>query len=528
MDPRPPGSSIYTIAFAVLLVMALPFYDLEEYVVFGLGNIVTDIGVTFMVIYLAYIVHGLLRVAGNSTERSSSVFFIFLLIASFLFPSYSVSGVAPPDVAFILSLIFTTGFALVIYSYTKKENGKTYLGIFLLIALQLTLLLSMTDNFRVPYNSDFFGGSDTGVLALTFVGIFFLLFAWLISRWQLGTIRRARTRSGISSSSQRYTNNASPQGQPVGAAYSGGHSESVYQNPPNVNPNGGNNQQQVYSGQGKPNVNAGPSSTPRVQYDKNSNTVAVVGYSGGGKTTLITLFVYASAYINEIPGYSFTLESVSPVLRDSIKGMLSGEWPSGTMVGELRTETNMTLSRKSGIRTKKVDLRLNDASGETWARLAEEGETPQALNRLISTLPQVAYLKWTSQYIVTIDCENYSDWITLQFDYLNIFKSLYYLNGKKKVKKPVAVVFTKYDRLPDEAKSTSLETLLKRDLSHIYQYLIQHFSISSVRTFRIGIEVTEENKPRINLVNGIKSLTIKGGAGPYGQLPDLVRWMLED
>ncbi len=270
----------------------------------------------------------------------------------------------------------------------------------------------------------------------------------------------------------------------------------------------------------------------QVEYEKGTSSYAIVGYTGGGKTTFITLFVYAAGFIDEISQFSFTLESVSEVLRNAIKSLLSGEWPSGTLETELRTQTSITLSKKSGLRTKKVNLRINDAAGETWRRLAEEGETPQALRNLISTMPQVSYLAWTSGYIIMVDCDRYSEWITEQFNYLNILKAIYYLNGKKKVSKPVAIIFTKFDAMPDNMQNTPLDTILKTDLPHMYQYLHTHFSMKNFQIFKVGLRVrkpsdSDKPVPSVILIDGRKSLDIIGG-GRYGQFPDIIRWMLKD
>lgn len=520
-----PGTARYVVGFAFIMLFVVPFYDFQDLITPGLSNFTAAFSLFFMVALVTYLVHGMLRLYGNSTRRSSTIFFLILLLESFPPWEYGVVSASSPAEQAVIDFISILFFSAILYAFTKRDHGMKYGGLFLFISLQLFLMEVLMSAFPSAIPNGQFDPTQFS-LVLLFLGFFFLIFAWVVSWRQLKAIRRIG-----SGSNQKYGNNSS---------YSG--SGGTYENtdippPPSAEESDmqGAGPEPVPPGQPTSGFQAQttvspqptPAATPHVQYEKGSNTAAVIGYTGGGKTTLITLFVYAAGFINEIPGYSFTLESVSPVLRDSIKSMLSGEWPEGTYVGELRTETNITISRKSGLRTKKVDLRLNDASGETWTKLAEEGETPQALRNLLASLPQVAYLPWTSQYIVTIDSENYQDWATEQFYYLNIFKSLYYLNGKKKVRKPVLLVFTKFDRLPEVAKNTPLPTLLKRDLSHIYQYLNQHFTMDDVRLYRIGIEVTADNKPQVNLVNGRKSLTIVGSSGPYGQIPDIVKSMLE-
>lgn len=264
------------------------------------------------------------------------------------------------------------------------------------------------------------------------------------------------------------------------------------------------------------------------QYEKGDSIAAVIGYSGLGKSVFLTLFVYAAAFINEIPGYSFVLESISPLLRDSLKDLLSGKWPSGTRRGDMRTQTSISISKKTRFKTRKVDLALNDASGETWADIAENGETPALLRQLIAKYPQVSYLEHTSSYLITINSENHLDWPTEQFNYLNLLKAIYFLNGKKKVKKPVALVFTKFDQLPPELQNSSLESILKTDFTHVYHYLLEHFTMEKFALFGIGIKVDKKGNPNVVLRNGQKSLEILGGTGPYGSIPEIVKWMLAE
>ncbi len=523
MADQSPGTTRFAAGFAILLAFAIPFYDIEDFLTIGFGNIAVDLGLTFMIVYLTYLVHGLLRLSGNSTGKSSFGFFVLLWLVSFPLPYYSLVPYTSTTEAFAYDFVIMVFFLLILYAFTRANHGAKYVLLFFIINIQILLYLLATVSFNRTANLVNQEGPSSTSGAIIFLGLFFFLIAYIISRRQLRAIRRIGSGGVHYGTGSAFANQASAQQGEFISPPSADGPEEEEEEPEFSPPKPGPAVNQATTS----NLAAPASYGSEVQYDKNSNTVAVIGYTGGGKTTLITLFVYAAGFINEIPGYSFTPESVSPVLRDSMKSMLSGEWPAGTLVGELRTQTSMTLSRKAGFRTKKVDLRLNDASGETWTKLAEEGETPEALKTLLGSLPQVRYLAWTSQYIVTIDCETYENWVTEQFYYLNIFKSLYFLNGKKKVKKPVGLVFTKFDRLPEEAQNTSLQTLLKRDLSHLYQYLNSHFTLSNIRLFSIGVAVTDDNKPIVNLVNGRKSLSIIGG-GPFGQLPEIVKWLLED
>lgn len=256
--------------------------------------------------------------------------------------------------------------------------------------------------------------------------------------------------------------------------------------------------------------------------------VTLVGYVGGGKTTFSALFVYACQFIRGIPNFRFVLEETSPLVRSALGQLLSGEWPSLTLRTEYRTQTRIVLSRKKGLSTRKVNLTMNDVSGEIWREVAEQAENPtQKLNQLIRENPSVVSLQRASKYLVTVNCADYGKWDSEQLYILDLFRAIRAINGGKRVKKPTAVIFTKTDLLPAEVQGRDPESILREQLPYVHSYLQEHYDSRYMEYFKVGLRVNEFDKPDVSTVEGKKRLTIIGG-GNIGSFPEIVRWMLSE
>lgn len=264
----------------------------------------------------------------------------------------------------------------------------------------------------------------------------------------------------------------------------------------------------------------------RVNQDFGSD-ITLVGYVGGGKTTFTALFVYACQFIKGIPNFRYVIESSSPLLRQGLQDLLSGEWPSLTLRSEFRTQTRIVLSRKNGFKNRKVNLTINDVSGEIWREIAEQSENPgPKLAQLIRENPSVRSLIKAEKYLVTINCSDFDHWTSEQLYILDLFRSIRAINGGRKMKKGIGVVFTKLDLLPAGLQDRDPEILMRDHLPFVYSYIDAHFDSRIFNYFKVGLRVDEMNKPDVKIEEGKKKLTILGG-GKIGSFPEIVRWMLD-
>lgn len=271
--------------------------------------------------------------------------------------------------------------------------------------------------------------------------------------------------------------------------------------------------------------------TPQRAYQQTGNfgdDVTLVGYVGGGKTTFTALFVYACQFIRGIPNFRFVMEESSTVVRTGLEQLLSGEWPSLTLRSESRTRTKIALSRKKGLSSRRVNLTINDVSGEIWREVAEHSENPgPRLSQLIRENPSVISLQRAAKYLVTVNCSDFDKWDSEQLYILDLFRAIRAINGGRKVRKPTAVILTKIDLLPQSVQEKSPEEIMRTHLPFVYSYLEEHYDSRSFNFFKVGLKVNEFSKPDVTVESGKKKLTIIGG-GSMGAFPEIVRWMLSD
>lgn len=255
-------------------------------------------------------------------------------------------------------------------------------------------------------------------------------------------------------------------------------------------------------------------------------TIAMVGFSGGGKTTFISLFVYSCQFVKGIPGFNYSIESSSNLVKEGLINLFNGEWPSGTLKTEMRTETRILLSKKQSFRTKRVTLRVNDISGEIWKDIANSEDPSATLANMLRQNNRLSYLASAEGYLITIECSTYESWDTEQLKYLDLLKAIVLLNGTRKVRKHMALVLTKFDMLPPDRRNAPVESILADDLHSINSYLVEHFDYSKVKIFKTGVTVDSNGKPQVFMLNGKKRIEILGG-GEIGEFQNIFNWMLE-
>lgn len=263
------------------------------------------------------------------------------------------------------------------------------------------------------------------------------------------------------------------------------------------------------------------------RFDEHGEAVTLVGFAGDGKTTFTAMFLHASSYIDSIPGFDLLVENASPVVRDGMQRLLDGEWPSLTLRSEYRTQTSLTLIKESKVKSRRVNLTINDLSGEFWREVSSEGtDSVDKVQRLARENPSALAMIRARKYIVTINCEDFRKWDTGQLDFMDLFKAIRSLSGEKVVRKPTAIVFTKLDYLDDEVQDMPGERILQNYMPFLYSYIKEHFNRNTFGFFKVGIRMNDLGKPQVYNEDNRRRLAILGG-GKIGEFPDIVRWMLD-
>lgn len=261
--------------------------------------------------------------------------------------------------------------------------------------------------------------------------------------------------------------------------------------------------------------------------DEHGEAVTLVGFAGDGKTTFTAMFLHASSYIDSIPGFDLLVEDASPVVRDGMQRLLDGEWPSLTLRSEYRTQTSLTLIKESRVRGRRVNLTINDLSGEFWREVASDSADSIAkVKRLAGENPSALSMIKAGKYIVTINCEDFRKWDTGQFDFMDLFRAIRNISGEKVVKKPTAIVFTKLDYLDEEVQEMPGERILQDFMPFLYSYIKEHFNRGTFGFFKVGVRMNDLGKPQVYSEDNKRRLAILGG-GSIGEFPDIVRWMLD-
>ncbi len=255
--------------------------------------------------------------------------------------------------------------------------------------------------------------------------------------------------------------------------------------------------------------------------------VVLAGFVGSGKSTFVSLFLYAGQYVKTVPGFKFLVEEASELVRNDLKTLLSGNWPSGTSASETRTGSSLVLSRNGKLVKKQVSMTINDSSGEIWRDVAKSSERAgEVLEAMIRANPSLVTLQTASGYMIAVDCDKFDLWDSEQFSILSLLKSIRILNGGKKVKKPVSILLMKFNLLSEEIQQMHPYDILKHHLNYVHSYIEEYFSGNFI-VFRSGIKLDRQGKPQVTVENGKKRLTMIG-TGPMGDFPDIFKWILNN
>ena len=205
---------------------------------------------------------------------------------------------------------------------------------------------------------------------------------------------------------------------------------------------------------------------------KDDLVIAFLGNPSTGKTIHSALIQDAATnYLRQASNdeyYGFVTEG-DDAIYEIIDLLNNGDYPPST----LRSNTTKIKIQINSTKTSDyTSLYLQDMSGE-HSRDYLETEIPhgQELKRVQDILNQdtsskkaygeISHLIIADVYIILINCEEHENWPSRQLKIATMIKNIH--NIKKilgdmyydKFVSPVALIFSKYDTLPDEKKETS-------------------------------------------------------------------------
>ncbi len=267
-----------------------------------------------------------------------------------------------------------------------------------------------------------------------------------------------------------------------------------------------------------------PSPPPAVRLETIApeHSVTVVGETLSGKTVFFAMMsvAFSSAKFSGSYQLEYMREGFDYIssIRLALEG---GEWPARTQTRNLiRMGADLHWKGRFGIaRTR--HLILTDLSGEDFNRYlgfrgAAARELPAALQ------PVVEHLTGSGGFILLIDgsappqklteaCLNLYHFMLMVFEFSK-------LGPRQKLRRPVAVVFTKYDQLTPEAKARGARETAREGIADLYQLLSRRVPEELLEFFycsAVGAVEPVPNSPAPRIVLPLR---------PYN-LAEVVEWV---
>jgi GTPase SAR1 family protein len=232
------------------------------------------------------------------------------------------------------------------------------------------------------------------------------------------------------------------------------------------------------------------------------DVIGMVGFSQSGKSVFASLFTHFLHQTVKQLGVDGALEEGYETVRENMDWLLKKkQFPPATQPGTVRT-IKILLTKKNFRTDKSILLQVNDMAGEPFSRLAE-GNVADPVNFLLTYqtatgqgIGPYGFILYAKAFVITIDCSNYADWSTLQYDYCMLLRVIKEGRKKDKLNTPIAFVFTKCDLLPANSLGLSGDRLLE-ELPAVRAYIKQHFEPKKIVAIavKIGVETDERGEP---------------------------------
>ncbi len=205
-------------------------------------------------------------------------------------------------------------------------------------------------------------------------------------------------------------------------------------------------------------------------------TVAFVGERKSGKTVIATILKHAMVnhFVVSNPQWKVWVTEGSSRINAITKKLTHGTFPGSTLPGDASPITLEIFSDEGT--GGGIEITLQDMAGESKEKLLRE-EFKNEEERILSIFTQqpikkksygmLAHLAFAKIYILVVDCGKFVDWENEQSYLANTIRSLSLIqkrvgsDNNGKIISPMAIIFSKYDRLPKEEQKTA-EKLLER------------------------------------------------------------------
>ena len=225
------------------------------------------------------------------------------------------------------------------------------------------------------------------------------------------------------------------------------------------------------------------------------NIIAFLGNVSTGKTVVSALVKYTLTrlWIPRSNGrWDAMVSSGSEEINEILRKMKKGEFPSATP-GENYPELGIDIFRMEGP-PDRFNLKLHDIPGENYSDLLTDQSYSNIGDRLKHILNgRGAYLAYAKKYAIMIDCGKKGEWdtdiekVALMISKIREIKQIIHNFGAyEKIRNPVAIVFTKADRLSEEDKTKSAEELA-REYHELYSSLRANHDLKLVKFFKVSV-----------------------------------------
>ena len=235
---------------------------------------------------------------------------------------------------------------------------------------------------------------------------------------------------------------------------------------------------------------------------QDKDIVAFLGQVSSGKTVVSSLLKYSlsKSWVPKSKGKWEAVSSsghdrINEIIRKLKEGVFTSPTPKENFPKLVLDIYNM-----EG-KPVKFELALHDVSGENYADYLTDPSYPNIDDRLIDILSgDGAYLAYAKKYVIMIDCEQKKDWDTdiakvapMISKIREIKQKIHTFSSDEKIHSPIAIVFTKSDRLSTTDKKKSAQELANEYPELISSLKINHDQVS-LRFFKVSVASSMETK----------------------------------
>ena len=206
---------------------------------------------------------------------------------------------------------------------------------------------------------------------------------------------------------------------------------------------------------------------------KDKVTVAFLGDRFSGKTVHCALIKDVLAkYLNRYTNgeYIGVATEGSDRMNKIIEKLYNGKFPAGTLPSDPKPTILDVFSRSGG---SKMQIVLRDMAGEQrWKLLGQEMDVDERLEKIFEAAPidgkrygLLTHLIFAKIYIIVIDCSKINKWPSEQAYIKDTILHLFEIKERigdtmnSRMHSPIAIVFSKYDTLPEEQKKSAKELM---------------------------------------------------------------------